>query len=234
MRPRVSTRAAWLVAFALLAGACARRLPPYRGELPPPLARPTSGAEDTEPGRDPSVPAPPGEASLDLTTVRAVGVRFEYDGLERGPHGTTQPFDATYYYAAQRRFGDALREALRGHPVALGPANGDEDLLVTIVLRSMELHTEECDTVEGSSHYSCSGHGEDRECDWEDGPDREVCWWPLSIAFDVHTSHGGAGGRVFSFRHGADGRSGLAAGIADTHRDLATDVAAMLRAGGLP
>ncbi|MBN8613117.1 MAG: hypothetical protein J0L92_21175, partial [Deltaproteobacteria bacterium] len=218
----------FVLALASASLSCARRLPAYRGELPPPLPRARGG--DAAP--EVTVPGAPSDVALDLAGVRSVGVRFEYDGLERGPNGATQPFDATYYYAAQRRFGVVLRESLRGRAIALGPANGEEDLLVTVIVRSMEVLAEDCETI-SHSRYRCSGIGRNRTCDWEDD-DHTVCWWPISLSIDVHTSLAGVGGRVATYSRQSEARSGLSEGLGQLHEQLAGELAALLIGRGLP
>lgn len=217
-----------MLALAIASFGCARRLPVYRGELPPPLPRARGG--DAAPVV--TVPGAPSDVALDLAGVRSVGVRFEYDGLERGPHGATQPFDATYYDAHQRRFEVALRESLRGRAIALGPANGEEDLLVTVIVRSMEVLAEDCETI-SHSRYRCSGVGRNRTCDWEDD-DHTVCWWPISLSIDVHTSLAGVGGRVATYRRQSESRSGLSEGLGVLHEQLAGELATLLIGRGLP
>lgn len=218
---------AWMVwIVATLSVACGSRLPPYRGALPPPLPRTRERASAT------TVPAPPSDTLLDLRSVTSVGVRLEYDGHEEGPNGASQPFDVTYYYASQGPFFAALREALRGRSVAVGEANGSEDLLVTVVLRTMRVEHEECTTVSRQRRV-CSGFGSGRTCDWEDD-DREECSWPISLQADVLTSRGDASGPVLRLSARAASRSGLSNGLRELHQALAQDLASLLRAGGLP
>ncbi len=217
-----------LASLAIVSSGCARRLPPYRGELPPPLPRATAGGVAAAP----SVPPPPSSSRLDLHGVTSVGVRFEYDGREEGPNGASQAFDAAYYHGARQRFGDALRDALRGHSIALGPANGEEDLLVTIVLREMHVHPEACRTIRHSRRV-CTGFGRNRTCDWESDDD-EICWTPITLSADVLTTRGGESGRVTRLSEDLDAHDGLSAGLGALHETLARTVAAVLVGGGLP
>lgn len=222
-------RALLLLVVTVAAVACARRLPPYRGDLPPPLPRARGG----EVPRSPDVPPPPGDAALDLRAVASVGVRFEYDGREEGPYGASQPLEATHYLASQRHFLDGLRDALRGRTVPVGAANGEEDLLVTVVLRTMRVHHEECES-HTRWRRSCSGSGSDRSCDWED-EDYETCTWPISLGVDILTSHRGSSGPVVhASARVALGGANVSEDLHAAHASLARDVASLLIAGGLP
>ncbi|MFO0709460.1 MAG: hypothetical protein U0353_06450 [Sandaracinus sp.] len=219
---------AWVVLTAVvLLTACARRLPAYRGALPPPLPR-ASSAERASP---PTVPAPPGDTTLDLRAATSVGVRFEYDGYEVGPFGARQRFDLTYYHPLREDFLAALRDTLRGRTVPVGEANGAEDLLVTVVFRSMRVENEECTTVP-DRRWVCSGTGHTRTCDWQ-RDSRMICWWPISLDADVLTARGGASGPVLRLHTRVSLEAGLAVSLREAHATLGRDVASLLRAGGL-
>jgi hypothetical protein len=210
-------------AIVLAVGCGGRHLPPYarRQVAPEPASElPSSGVE---------VPPPPVRGPLRLEDVATVGVRIEYDGLEQGPHGASQPLAAQVFEPSHARFFRTLEERSRGRVARLGPARGGEDLEVLVVVLGFRLRPQHCETTRT---VTCTTDSDgDRDCDTDYDTD---CEWPVDLYADAHVSRPGetATVRTLTAQNATEGD--LPSAIDAMFDELATRLVQSLAEGGLP
>ena len=211
MRPLIS----FVLGLVATCGCGPRALPPYVSHGAPELAVAGSAGFDEE------VPPPPAGRSLDFSGIRRVGVRFEYAGEERGPNGATQPFAVGAFEVAHPIFFRALERELRDRSAHVGPATGQDELEVRIVLRHFQVEHLHCVTTRGvfcERGESCS----DTECDR-----------PVRLRAELHARLGDVSGRTLSVTRQSDGDFGLRSAVDNLYEQLAQETARFLVQGGL-